>query len=73
MFLFSVVPIDELYIKANFKETQISKFKPDMKVEILVDSEKGEKMMEKFETFLQPLVLSLVFSLHQMLQVILPK
>ena len=42
--LFSVVPIDELYIKANFKETQISKFKLGMKVEILVDSEKGEKI-----------------------------
>ena len=42
--LFSVVPIDELYIKANFKETQISKFKSGMKVEILVDSEQGEKI-----------------------------
>ena len=28
--LFSVVPIDKLYVKANFKETQISKFKPGM-------------------------------------------
>ncbi len=42
--LFSIVPIDELYIKANFKETQISKFKFGMKVEILVDSEKGERI-----------------------------
>lgn len=42
--LFSVVPIDELYIKANFKETQISKFKQGMRVQILVDSEKGEKI-----------------------------
>jgi len=42
--LFSVVPIDELYIKANFKETQISKFKLGMVVDVLVDSEKGEKI-----------------------------
>lgn len=39
--LFSVVPIDKLYVKANFKETQISKFKPGMKVKIEIDSESG--------------------------------
>ncbi|MDP4708709.1 MAG: HlyD family secretion protein [Rickettsiaceae bacterium] len=37
--LFSVVPIDELYVKANFKETQISKFLPGMKAKITIDSE----------------------------------
>lgn len=42
--LFSVVPVDELYVKANFKETQISKFEPGMKVIIWVDSEKGKKI-----------------------------
>ncbi|GAB4163584.1 MAG: HlyD family secretion protein [Rickettsiaceae bacterium] len=42
--LFSVVPIDELYIEANFKETQISRFKAGMKVDILVDSEKDAKI-----------------------------
>ena len=39
--LFSVVPIDKLYIKANFKETQISKFKPGMIASIEIDSEDG--------------------------------
>lgn len=39
--LFSVVPIDKLYIKANFKETQISKLKPGMTASIEIDSEDG--------------------------------
>lgn len=38
--LFMVVPEDKLYIKANFKETQISKFRENMSVEILVDGAK---------------------------------
>lgn len=42
--LFSVVPIDKLYIKANFKETQISQFKPGMIVSIEIDSEAGIKL-----------------------------
>jgi membrane fusion protein (multidrug efflux system) len=37
--LLSVVPIDDLYVKANFKETQISKFLPGMKALITIDSE----------------------------------
>ena len=37
--LFSVVPVNELYVKANFKETQISKFLPGMKAKITIDSE----------------------------------
>lgn len=45
--LFAVIPIDELYVKANFKETQISKFKPGMKVDIAVDSEKSAKIEGK--------------------------
>lgn len=43
--LFSVVPLDKLYVKANFKETQISKFKPGMNAEIIIDSESGEKIV----------------------------
>jgi len=42
--LFSVVPIDELYVKANFKETQISHFKPGMIASIQIDSESGTKI-----------------------------
>jgi membrane fusion protein, multidrug efflux system len=44
MVLFSVVPIDKLYVKANFKETQISKFKPGMVASIIIDSESGIKI-----------------------------
>lgn len=42
--LFSVVPIDKLYVKANFKETQISKFRPGMIATIEIDSESGTKI-----------------------------
>lgn len=42
--LFSVVPIDRLYVKANFKETQISKFKPGMVASIEIDSEPETKL-----------------------------
>lgn len=41
--LFSVVPIDKLYIEANFKETQIAKFKPGMVASIEIDSAAGTK------------------------------
>ena len=39
--LFSVIPMDRLYVKANFKETQISHLKPKMTAEIIIDSESG--------------------------------
>lgn len=45
--LFSVVPLHDLYIKANFKETQISKFKTGMPVSISFDSEPGVKIIGK--------------------------
>jgi membrane fusion protein (multidrug efflux system) len=40
--LFVVVPTHKLYVKANFKETQISKFKAGMKASLEFDSEPGE-------------------------------
>ena len=43
--LFSVVPIDEFYIRANFKETQVSGFKQGLKAEITIDSQKKEKII----------------------------
>ena len=43
--LFSVVPLDKLYIKANFKETQISKFTPGMKAILEFDSKPGTKII----------------------------
>lgn len=45
--LFMVVPEDKLYIKANFKETQISKFRENMHVEIEVDAAKGVTLTGK--------------------------
>jgi membrane fusion protein, multidrug efflux system len=33
-----IVPTDKLYVQANFKETQVAKFKPDMKVKIQFDA-----------------------------------
>lgn len=38
--LFSVVP-EKLYLKANFKETQVANFKPGMKATMTFDSENG--------------------------------
>ena len=43
--LFSVVPLDKLYVKANFKETQISKFITGMKAQIIIDSESGSEII----------------------------
>lgn len=45
--LFSVVPIDKLYVKANFKETQIEKFKPGMNAAFTIDSFPGVKFKGK--------------------------
>ncbi|GHE58707.1 hemolysin D [Camelimonas fluminis] len=36
--LAALVPLDEVYIDANFKETQIARLKPGQKVEITVDA-----------------------------------
>jgi membrane fusion protein (multidrug efflux system) len=40
--LFVIVPIDHMWIKANFKETQVRLLKPKQKVEIKVDAYPGE-------------------------------
>lgn len=45
--ILSVVPTDKIYIKANFKETQVQKLAPSMKVEIYIDAAKGEKIIGK--------------------------
>lgn len=42
--VFAVVPTDKVYIKANFKETQVAKFKPGMKVRIEFDAAKGHEV-----------------------------
>lgn len=42
--LFSVVPMNSLYVKANFKETQISNFTPGMQCQLTIDSAPGLKL-----------------------------
>ncbi|HJK86434.1 MAG TPA: HlyD family secretion protein [Candidatus Megaira endosymbiont of Nemacystus decipiens] len=43
--LFSVVPVEEIYVKANFKETQVMHFKEGMQAEVYLDAFKGRKVM----------------------------
>lgn len=49
--LCTVVQMDELWISANFKETQISKIKPGQKVEIEIDALKGKTFKGKVASF----------------------
>lgn len=42
--LFKLVPFNKMYVKANFKETQISKFTPDSIIEIEFDSIPGQSV-----------------------------
>jgi membrane fusion protein, multidrug efflux system len=42
--LASLVPLDAVYVDANFKETQLAKLKPGQPVKIAVDSMGGEKI-----------------------------
>jgi membrane fusion protein, multidrug efflux system len=42
--LMAVVPVQDAYIQANFKETQLRNIRPGQKVEITVDAFDGEKI-----------------------------
>ena len=42
--LASLVPLDAVYVDANFKETQLAKLKPGQPVKIAVDSMGGDKI-----------------------------
>ena len=42
--LANVVPLDDIYIDANFKETQLRRLKPGQPVDISVDANKDEKI-----------------------------
>ncbi|HVV41994.1 MAG TPA: HlyD family secretion protein [Nitrobacter sp.] len=42
--LANVVPLDDVYIDANFKETQLSRLRPGQPVDISVDANKDEKI-----------------------------
>ncbi len=41
--LLSIIPLDDLWVTANFKETQLAKMKPGQKVELSVDALGGRK------------------------------
>ena len=42
--LANVVPLDDVYVDANFKETQLRRLKPGQPVDISVDANKSEKI-----------------------------
>jgi membrane fusion protein (multidrug efflux system) len=44
LIIFAIVPNKQIYIKANFKETQVKKFKPGMKVQITVDAASSQEI-----------------------------
>ncbi|NDB82976.1 MAG: HlyD family secretion protein [Alphaproteobacteria bacterium] len=45
--MFAIVPQQGLYVKANFKETQISQFKNDMKAHVYIDALGSKKINAK--------------------------
>ena len=47
--LFAIIP-DSLYVKANFKETQVAKFKDGMKAELKFDSAPSFKVIGKIRS-----------------------
>src|SRR3989338_5555963 len=50
--LFAIVPLDDIWIEANFKETQIQKIKPGMKAKIEVDTFSGKKFSGYVESIM---------------------
>ncbi|WP_031336643.1 HlyD family secretion protein, partial [Rhodopseudomonas sp. B29] len=48
-YLISVVPLPDVYVVANFKETQLTNVKPGQPVEIVVDTFSGQKLHGKVE------------------------
>ena len=53
--LMSVVPIEDVWIIANFKETQIQNIKVGQKVDVTIDAFSKEKYQEKYYLFHQHL------------------
>lgn len=50
--LMAVVPLDDIHVVANYKETQLEKVKVGQKVEIKVDSYPGRKFQGKVESMM---------------------
>jgi membrane fusion protein (multidrug efflux system) len=47
----SVVPVDDVWVTANFKETQLSKMRPGQSVELEVDAYPGAKLHGTVQSF----------------------
>jgi membrane fusion protein, multidrug efflux system len=50
--LLAVVSLDDIWVTANYKETQLAKVRPDQKVDIKVDSYPGKKFRGKVESIM---------------------
>lgn len=50
--LMAIVPLDELYITANYKETQLEKVKPGQKVKIKIDTYPGKVFWGKVDSIM---------------------
>jgi membrane fusion protein (multidrug efflux system) len=50
--LMAVVPLDDIWITANYKETQLEKVKPGQKVQIEVDTYPGEQFNGRVESIM---------------------
>ena len=50
--LMAVVPLEGIYVTANYKETQLDKVKPGQKVEIKVDTYSGKKFTGRVESIM---------------------
>lgn len=50
--LMAIVPLDELYVTANYKETQLEKVKPGQKVKIKIDTYPGKIFWGKVDSIM---------------------
>jgi membrane fusion protein (multidrug efflux system) len=50
--LMAVVPLDDIWVSANYKETQLEKVKPGQKVKIKVDTYSGKSFSGKVESIM---------------------
>lgn len=50
--LMAVVPLDDIWVTANYKETQLEKVKPGQKVKIKVDTYSGKSFTGKVESIM---------------------
>ena len=67
--LMAIVPLQGIYVTANYKETQLEKVKPGMKVEVEVDTYPGKTFAGKVESIMAGTgALLFLFSLPRTLQ-----